>query len=46
MPSTSDALFSGLVGPILPGFFSVDELSLAILIGLAVLAAVGASLPW
>lgn len=39
LPSAPDSPFAGLVGPILPGFFGVDELSLVILIGLATLAA-------
>ncbi|HEX5416247.1 MAG TPA: proton-conducting transporter membrane subunit [Chloroflexota bacterium] len=39
-PSASSShLFDGLVGPIVPGFFGVDALSLAILIGLAALGA-------
>ncbi len=36
-PSPSSPLF-GLIGPIAPGFFAVDELSLTLLIGLAGLA--------
>ena len=35
----SSSLFTGLVGPIVPGFFEVDQLSLAILLALAALAA-------
>jgi|GEM_PF-2831986 len=37
--AASSPLFDGLIGPIIPGFFGVDELSLAILIGLAALGA-------
>lgn len=37
--SSVPSLFSGLVGPIIPGLFAVDELSLIVLICLAALAA-------
>lgn len=37
--AASPHLFDGLVGPIVPGFFGVDALSLAILLGLVALGA-------
>lgn len=38
LASSPSSVFFGLVGPIIPGFFEVDELSLTVLIGLAALA--------
>jgi formate hydrogenlyase subunit 3/multisubunit Na+/H+ antiporter MnhD subunit len=37
--AASASPFAGLVGPLVPGMFGVDELSLAILVGLAILLA-------